>query len=85
MNPRRPTPAGPQPAPFDLARAPPRLSGFTWQRGPGFIKNCPGFIIVYKGALSSPLLACVVLAVRFLLAVPDAPKVLEDRSLSREG
>ena len=24
MNPRRPTPAGPKPAPFDLARAPPR-------------------------------------------------------------
>ena len=23
MNPRRPTPAGPKPAPFDLARAPP--------------------------------------------------------------
>ena len=23
LNPRRPTPAGPQPAPFDLARAPP--------------------------------------------------------------
>ncbi len=27
-NPRRPTPSGPQPDPFDLARAPPHLSGF---------------------------------------------------------
>ncbi len=27
LNPRRPTPAGPQPAPFDLARAPPHRFG----------------------------------------------------------
>ena len=27
MNPRRPTPAGLEPAPFDLARAPPRPLG----------------------------------------------------------
>ncbi len=27
LNPRRPTPAGPEPAPFDLARAPPRPLG----------------------------------------------------------
>ncbi len=25
MNPRRPTPSGPEPDPFDLARAPPHL------------------------------------------------------------
>ncbi len=27
MNPRRPTPSGPEPDPFDLARAPPRPVG----------------------------------------------------------
>ncbi len=27
MNPRRPTPSGPEPDPFDQARAPPRLYG----------------------------------------------------------
>ena len=26
MNPRRPTPSGPEPDPFDLARAPPHLA-----------------------------------------------------------
>ncbi len=29
LNPRRPTPPGPEPGPFDLARAPPH----TWRRG----------------------------------------------------
>ncbi len=30
MNPRRPTPSGPKPAPFDLARAPPHLPKDVW-------------------------------------------------------
>ncbi len=33
LNPRRPTPAGPKPAPFDLARAPPHPSPWGFAGG----------------------------------------------------
>ena len=33
LNPRRPTPSGPEPDPFDLARAPPHSLQFLWRRG----------------------------------------------------
>ncbi len=44
LNPRRPTPAGPEPAPFDLARAPPRPNG--WMSSPHSI----GFPVSVYGA-----------------------------------
>ncbi len=33
LNPRRPTPSGPEPDPFDQARAPPRLFYWIWALG----------------------------------------------------